>query len=266
MECKNLNKNDLIMGFYRGPNIVNDSLVSTLDAANNKSYTSGSLNWGNLVTTSLSGSILTGNLTTIIGLNTNPTALFISQSTTNTSNLFTARLQFAENASIELWYKTDTTGSGFISQFQSPGIIQIGSYATNASLTLWDVSSNTAGQHSIRTYVNNGTVWSHVVSSTLSYSDSSWVGKYHQIVMNFSGSAGKWNSYNLYIDTTLAATINFTIPFPSASIAGGNTLYAPGANGGSAKNSYGLLRQYTKALTQQEILQNYNATKSRFNL
>jgi hypothetical protein len=254
------------MASIGGPNIVESGLVSTLDAANVKSYTSGSLKWNNTVTTALSGSILTGNSTTIVGLSTNPTALFISQSASNGSNIFTAGLQFAENASIELWYKTDTTGSGFAAQQESPGIIQIGSYATNASLTLWDWSAGTTGQHSIRTFVANGNVWSHVAGSTLSYSDSSWVGKYHQIVMNFSGSAGKWNSYNLYIDTVLATTVNFTIPFPSASIAGGNTLYAPAANGGSAKNSYGLLRQYTRALTQQEILQNYNATKGRFGL
>ena len=254
------------MASIGGPNIVESGLVSTLDAANIKSYTSGSLKWNSLVTPALSGSILTGNSVTFIGLGTNPTALFISQSSGNSSNIFTAGLQFSENASIELWYKTDTTGSGIVNQSQSPGIIQIGSYATNASLTLWDWSAGIPGQHSIRTLVNNGSVWSHVVSSTLSYSDSSWVGKYHQIVMNFSGSAGKWNSYNLYIDTTLAATINFTIPFPSASIAGGNVLYAPAAAGGSAKNSYGLLRQYTRALTQQEILQNYNATKGRFGL
>ena len=253
------------MASIGGPNIVESGLVSTLDAANIKSYTSGSLKWNNLVTTSLSGSILTGGAGTLRGLSTNPTALFISQSTSNSNNVFTAGLQFAENASIELWYKTDTTGSGFATQAESPGIIQIGSYATNASLTLWDWSAGTAGQHIIRTYVNNGSVWSNIASSNL-YSDSQWVGKYHQIVMNFSGSAGKWNSFSLYIDTALAYTLNFTIPFPSASIAGGNVLYAPAASGGSAKNSYGLLRQYTKALTQQEILQNYNATKGRFGL
>lgn len=253
------------MASIGGPNIVESGLVSTLDAANIKSYTSGSLKWNSLVTPALSGSILTGNLSTIIGLNTNPTALFISQSTSNSNNVFTAGLQFAENASIELWYKTDTTGSGIANQSQSPGIIQIGSYATNASLALWDWSAGTAGQHNIRTFVNNGSVWSDLASSTL-YSDSQWVGKYHQIVMNFSGSAGKWNSFSLYIDTALAYTLNFTIPFPSASIAGGNVLYAPAASGGSAKNSYGLLRQYTRALTQQEILQNYNAQKSRFGL
>jgi hypothetical protein len=254
------------MASIGGPNIVESGLVSTLDAANARSYTSGSLTWNNLVTPALSGSILTGGSGTLRGLSTNPTALFISQSASNTSNLFTAGLQFTENASIELWYKTDTTGSGFAAQQESPGIIQIGTYANNASLTLWDWSAGTAGQHSIRTFVNNGTVWSHVVSSTVSYSDSNWVGKYHQIVMNFSGSAGKWNSYNLYIDTVLAATINFTIPFPSGSIAGGNTIYAPAANGGSAKNSYGMLKQYSRALTQAEILQNYNATKGRFGL
>jgi len=254
------------MGFYKGPNIVKNGLVSTLDAANTRSYTSGSLTWNNLVTPSLSASILTGTSFALIGVSTNPTALYISQSSGTTNGLFTCELPFTENASIELWYKTDTTGSGFATQGESPGIIQIGNYNANASLTLWDWSVETPGQHSIRTYVNNATTWSHITSSIVTYSDSNWVGKYHQIVMNFSGSAGKWNSYSLYIDTVLAATINFTIPFPSASIAGGNTLYAPGAAGGSAKNSYGMVRQYNRTLTQAEIQQNYNATKTRFGL
>jgi hypothetical protein len=84
--------------------------------------------------------------------------------------------------------------------------------------------------------------------------------------MNFSGSAGKWNRYNLYIDSVLQATINFTTPFPSASISSGNTLYAPAANGGKASNSYGLIRVYNKELSIEEITQNYNASKTRFGL
>jgi hypothetical protein len=84
--------------------------------------------------------------------------------------------------------------------------------------------------------------------------------------MNFSGSAGKWNRYNLYINSTLQATINFTIPFPSSSIAGGNVLRAPGASGGGARNSYGMVRVYNRELTLNDITQNYNALKSRFGL
>ena len=80
------------MASIGGPNIVESGLVSTLDAANIKSYTSGSLKWNNLVTTSLSGSILTGGAGTLRGLSTNPTALFISQSTSNSNNVFTAGL------------------------------------------------------------------------------------------------------------------------------------------------------------------------------
>lgn len=253
------------MSSLGGPNIVTDGLVSTLDAANARSYTSGSLTWNNPVNQSLSGSISVSSATATMSLNTNPTALYISQSASSTANLFTCGLAFTENASIELWYKTDTTGSGFVNQSQSPGIIQIGNYASNASLTLWDWSQGIPGQHNVRTFVNNGNIWSHLQSSTL-YSDNAWVGKYHQVVMNFSGSAGKWNSFSLYVDTAFIYTVNFTIPFPSGSISGGDKIYAPGANGGSARNSYGMLRQYSKALTQAEILQNYNATKSRFNL
>ena len=84
--------------------------------------------------------------------------------------------------------------------------------------------------------------------------------------MNFSGSAGKWNKYNLYIDNVLQSTINFTIPFPSASISGNGTLNLPGASGGNARNSYNSIKVYNKELTTTEMLQNYNAYKSRFGL
>jgi hypothetical protein len=118
----------------------------------------------------------------------------------------------------------------------------------------------------MNTYVNNGSIWSHVASSTIAYSDAVWVGKYQHIVLNFSGSAGKWNRYNLYINSSLQATVNFTIPFPSASIAGGNNLLIPGANGGSARSSYGSIKIYNRELTLADITQNYNALKSRFGL
>jgi len=252
------------MGFYRGPNIVTNGLVLALDAGNTKSYQSGSLTWTNLSNKTISSSINVGGGN--VSVVQNPTALYISQSSGYpSSTLFTSPFTPSENFSIELWYKTDTTGSGIGIQAESPGIIQLGNYNNNASLTLWDWSVGTPGQHIIRTYVNNGATWSHVASSSL-YSDNTWVGKYHQIVMNFSGSAGKSNSYSLYIDTAFIYTINFTIPFPSASIGGGNNITAPAANGGSAKNSYAVLRQYNKALSIEEITQNYNAMKGRFGL
>ena len=249
--------------YYGTPPIVTNGLVYYVDAANTLSYISGSASWNSLVST---GSLtISQNTLTTSSFEPNPPAIYVTQSFFNNQNVINGSFPFSENLSIEVWYKTATTGSGFASQFQSPGIIQIGNYASNASLTLWDWSAGTPGNHTIRTFVNNGSTWSHTATST-TYSDAVWVNKYQHIVMNFSGSAGKWNSYNLYINSTLQTTINFTVPFPSASIAGGNNLLIPGANGGGARNSYGIVRVYNKELSLSDITQNYNALKSRFGL
>lgn len=247
--------------------IVTNGLVLYLDAANSKSYTSGSTVWNSIIST---GSFsMQQQVSSSFSFVTNPPAIFITQSAAvggaGAINI-SGNLPFSENLSIEFWYKTATTGSGFANQNESPGIIQIGSYNSNASLTLWDWSQSTPGNHNIRTFVNNGATWSHTALSTTTYSDATWVNNYHYIVMNFSGSAGKWDRYNLYIDNILQSTINFTTPFPSASISGNGTLNLPGANGGKASNSYGLIKVYNKELTTSEMFQNYNALKTRFNL
>lgn len=254
------------MAFNYSPKITRDSLSLYLDCSNTKSYTSGSTTWKNLISSNVSGSVVNYNgPITFTYVDTNPTSIRIQQPSNSSANLSVIPFSFSENYSIELWYKTLTTGSGIVSQGESPGIIQIGDYAQNASLTLWDWSAGAQNNHILRTYVNNGSIWSHVTGSNL-YSDANWVNKYHQIVLNFSGTSNKWNKYDLYVDTNFIYSINFSTPFPSSSIAGGNNLVIPGAAGGSANNSYGMVRCYSKTLTSTEILQNYNATKSRFNL
>lgn len=249
------------------PNIVTDGLVLYLDASNPRSYTSGSTVWNNIVST---GSFsMQQKASSTFSFVTNPPAIFITQSAAvggGEAINISGSLPFSENLCIEFWYKTATTGSGVAGQSESPGIIQIGSYNSNASLTLWDWSAFTPGNHRVNTLINNGATWSHTATSTTTYSDTIWVNQYHYIVMNFSGSAGKWNRYNLYIDNILQSTINFTIPFPSASISGNGTLNLSGASGGKASNSYGLVKVYNKELTTAEMFQNYNALKGRFGL
>lgn len=48
------------MAFIHSPKIVTDGLVLALDAANPRSYVSGSTNWYNLANTSISGSLTNG--------------------------------------------------------------------------------------------------------------------------------------------------------------------------------------------------------------
>jgi hypothetical protein len=48
------------MGFYRGPNVVTNGLVLNLDAANTKSYVSGSTTWRDLSGNGNNGTLVNG--------------------------------------------------------------------------------------------------------------------------------------------------------------------------------------------------------------
>lgn len=256
------------MAFNYSPKIVTDGLVSYYDAITPASYTSGSTSWRSLVSTS---NIAITNFTdqhSYTFVDSGPTAIGYYQSAsalTTTVVLFNQPITFSENFSVEIWYKTYTTSSGYPTQAQSPGIFQIGSYAQNASISIWDWTQSTTGSRRVRTFINNGLTWSHTAISPI-YTDLQWVNKYHQIVLNCSGNAGKWNKCDLYIDTDLVNTINFTIPFPSASISGGDRIIAPACNGGSVNNVYAMVKTYNRTLSSQEIQQNFNAHKTRFGL
>jgi len=238
------------MSHNHGPKIVRDGLLNCYDASNPKSYPGSGTVWTDLVS---KGSINLSNLYSFdsgIALNTR-------------SNTFaTVPFTFGYNMTFELWYKTYQAATGFSTQFQSPGIIQLGTYASSTSFTLWDWSVNTVGVHNIRTYVANGSVWSYVIDPPRTFTDSEWL-KYHHIVMVFNGATG-WTSYSLYIDTVLMFTQSITPAVTSLS--GGNNVIFPGANGGYENNSYSSLKIYNKSLSQNEIIRNYNATKRKFGL
>ena len=48
------------MAFIHSPKIVTDGLIMYLDAANSRSYISGSTTWNNLVNSTISGSLING--------------------------------------------------------------------------------------------------------------------------------------------------------------------------------------------------------------
>jgi len=241
------------MSYYNGPKIVSgDSITMTFDAANPKSYPGSGTTWYDLVSRS---SNVVSNLNSFdsgISLNT--------RSSTFAAIPFT----FSNNITFDVWYRTYTTASGISTQFESPGIMQLGNYAANTSFTLWDWSANTPGIHTIYTYINNSAVWT-AVTNARTYTDAEWL-RYHNICMVFSGAASGWTQYRLYIDTVLYTIYNIPNAVDSTKLAGGNFLYFPGANGGAINNSYSIVRSYNRALSDIEILQNYNATKGRFGL
>lgn len=228
------------MGFYRGPNLVTDGLVVALDAGNTKSYPgSGTVfydksGYGN------NGSLVNGptfsssNMGGILLDGTNDTIDITSTSYTEMSNVlpwsfsFTFKINVLPSATdIDFIRKGSSTTTGFFMFYRSPTL-----------------TTSTIGQVFMRhnaTLRNAGTV------------DVTGI---NTVVVTYAGSG------NMLCYVNGVSLGNF----------GAMTGFSTGTNiqmglGNIYLNGYVYnFLKYDKQLSDVEVLQNYNATKSRFNI
>jgi hypothetical protein len=215
---------------YGTPTIVTNGLVLNLDAANTKSYVSGSTNWFSLGNPSLSGSLVNGptfngnNGGSIVFDGSNDYADLSSNSILSGSTAFT----------IESFYKTTGTSNGAIFGNYGPG------YTSNS---VWF-----AGRYGI--YINSSV---YVPNSPLP------LGTYCMVATrDVSGNI------NLYVNNVLVSTGVLPGSIPT------NINYRIGSDVNTfaealTGNLY-TLKVYNRTLSREEITQNYNALKSRFGL
>jgi hypothetical protein len=225
-------------------NLITDGLVLRLDPANIKSYQSSGTTFKDL-TTNLSDFTLVG--TPIY--NTNG---FFTFNGTNqyASRANTASLKPSTAISIEQWLNADNWNAGTSASYKCAlSCTQGGGYSHN----IW-----------------SGNFYSYIYAGgkylTPSASVSNFVG-WHHFVTTFDGRYAK-----LYIDGSLANTddygsANRTMTYASNSIflgveAGPST--APAGNFWQGKIATTAI--YNKALSDAEILQNFNNTKVRYNI
>jgi len=228
------------MGFYRGPNIVTDGLVFSLDAGSERSYPGSGTAWNDL---SSSKSVYT--------LNNGPSfdsgngGTFVFDGVDDYASTSSAPLSAGATAySIEAVFKADSTGTQVIweqgSTAQTAGkrvcmiLLSTGTGGFNGQNADFQTSVN----YSINTWYN----WLITVDTSLSS-----------------------NKIKIYVNGVLSAQGN-----PSATLNAG----ADGARvGNKLSNStedfdgnIALVRAYNRVLTAAQVLQNYNAQKSRFGL
>jgi hypothetical protein len=251
------------MAFYRGPQIVKDGLVLWLDAANNKSYTSGSAIWRDM----------SGNNYNFTGSGnygySNGGIIFNRNNAANTGTIFTlsniANQLKIENFlgssfTIETWVLPQTLSS---SNFDATEVAQ--------GLVIWPgyhngptIDSTTLSFSGIWNSTRTG-VFSMLVSSSIVTTQ-----KYQQIVTTINYGSTVSNGY-------LNGALVFTTGSKPASVmtsAGGspaNTL-----NIGAARTTDGyrlfytgsisVVKLYNRALSQSEVQQNFNALRGRYNL
>lgn len=223
---------------YYGPRTITNGLILALDAADKNSYIGSGTSWydisgyGNNGTLTNGPTFNTGNGGSIVFDGIDDYVSVPSNSNFNNGN----------NITVEAWVLCTNWSS-----YTHPMIVAKG---INVEWILW--KSNDVGAVGKLGWRANVTVY-----STTTLPNNTWC----QCVGSI-GSAGT----KVYLNGVLEAT-NLTTTFVSGNI---NVTLATGLVSGSPSNMLGaniaITRIYNVQLTDSQILQNYNATKTRFGL
>ena len=225
------------MSFNYSPKIVNDSsLVLYLDAANNKSYVSGSTTWNDISRGGNNGTLVNGptfssaNGGSIVFDGVNDYVLG-----TNITNYFTNQIY------VSVVYKLTSLGN-------FPMALTLGIAELPEGLSL----RHSGGTGIIQLVLSTST-------TTTLQSSTSVLNQIVQVGLWYDGAT--WKGYQNGVEFASASKTG-NIQFGSAPLlrigSRSDGFYFPG-------NIYSA-QIYNRALTQQEILQNYNATKTRYGL
>jgi hypothetical protein len=219
---------------YTGPNIVTNGLVLSVDAANTKSYISGSTTWYDKSGYNNSGSLVSS-----------PTF----SSASGGSLVFNGTSQYADcgnNSSIQItagtisaWINASSPGSSYRSIMAKQNAW--GLFLVDGVLTAYD--------------------WGNAIgrSTGLNIANRTW----NHTVMTFTETSGTpSNNAIIYINASpvLTTTIKHLNHSVNLQIAFANAVnqYISGSIAAS--------HVYNRVLSQTEVLQNYNAQKPRFGI
>jgi hypothetical protein len=235
---------------YTGPSIVTDGMVLSLDAANTKSYVSGSTVWRDVSGNNNSGSLTNGPTfnsanggsivfdgiddyvdcnSTVVNLNSSFTFASWVQTPSNLSN----------NSSFRRLIGRGDNNSAFTGEWAAT------SYNLLGNGFAFEIDDDVTKSGPFGNIIITPNTWYYVI-----------------------GVANRTNALSLYINGILD---NSTADNTSLNINPPYNLYIGSQRSNNVPSFFlngkiALNQVYNKALTPQEIAQNYNAQKSRFGL
>jgi hypothetical protein len=221
------------MAFNRGPKIVTQGLVLAFDAASKNSYVSGSTTW-----TDLSGNNNTGSLVNGVTY----------------TDSYNGGLSFnAANSNYIILPAVINTNANFTLMFTS-------SHPSDTGTLFSGAPGTTTGNLQIRTYASSVSLVKNTIAELGNFGANSGTPHNKPAVYAIGLNKAATTSY-CYINgvfiSTLALNQTFTTIAPALGASTNGEYYT-----GTIHNfSY-----YNRLLSAEEIAQNYNATKSRFNL
>ena len=226
------------MGLNHGTNIVKDGLVFYVDAANKQSYPGSGTTW-----TDLKGA---ANVTLLNGPTFSTDNLGCIVFDGNDDNSQFSNIVSRTANTISAWvYNEDLSQDGTV----------VGNWGAQFILYM---DTGGAGDGYRTLYSTDGAGTKATSSDSINAIQNQW----QNVVATFSGTQVK-----LYVDSELVS--NSTI-FSSTTMKDDSGDWAIGANQPNGVNDFeGKISNvsiYDKALTAQEVTQNYNALKGRFGL
>ena len=236
------------MAFIHSPKIVTSGLVLCLDAANKLSYPSTGTNWYDL-----SGTITSGSLTNGPTFNGSNGGVIVFDGTddyslttfSNSSNLINDPTTNGGIISFSIWINViSNTVGGYI----------ISSGGETSSTGFWMANQNGSPEVGIKT---TSKVWFKPITGS-DFPLNTWI---NWSVVCDNTNMSLYKNGNFYSITTSAGVSvssqfsRFTIGTPTAIL---------GSYCGNNRVSNVFI--YNRTLTATEVLQNYNANKSRFGL
>jgi len=235
------------MATLYSPKIVTDGLVLALDAANLKSYPGSGTTWNNLSGTTISGSLVAG-----VGFSSENSGVMVFDGTDDTVLLGNSNNITGDNLqtlTASVWVKYSKSTSARIFQVAGAGgLILFGlvaNEATGAQVPEW------TGLLGLLTRLPGDTA-----TSWLTHQDNYHLkNRYINVVGVING-----NSRRVYIDGELKASDENGM----LSVTGNTGNARIGSTTVTYQGNVGLLTFYRRALSAQEILQNFNATRGRF--
>jgi hypothetical protein len=229
------------MAFNYSPKIVTDGLALYLDAANSKSYVSGSTSWNDISRTGVNGTLTNGPV-----FNSGSGGNITFDGNNDYIDLSSATSLWTSNFTINFYIKSNVLGNQFI--------FSNGSYGSAATNIWFDGGGlNNFAVHLRRTD-GTGAIGYNFTLPT-SYNALG----YYSVVYNTGD-----NTLKLYQNSNLVENKSTSLVDPSWMPNGWRLGNSSGWS--SVSGSIYNFSIYNRALTAQEVLQNYNATKTRFGL
>jgi hypothetical protein len=234
------------MGIAYNPRTITDGLVLCLDAANSKSYPGSGTTW-----TDLSGLGNTGTLVNGVGYSGDNLGSLSFDGSNDRVELSSNAVGNENQFTIDIWYKRGSQTDRYLyseSRNSSPN-------------PFWGITSHTGSSSAqLRIYARNdsGTPEMNFQPSGSEY--AIYDNQIHHLVVVYQS-----NTLYFYLDGSSIGNTTWN----KGSYSNADLVTIGGFNGNANTGGHMLgniysVKTFGKALTPQEIQQNYNATKSRY--